>query len=66
LGLAMLNQVDRFNLAIDVIDRVPKLQVTGADLKEWLKGQIIENTNYSHATGMDKQEITNWRWPSTL
>jgi xylulose-5-phosphate/fructose-6-phosphate phosphoketolase len=66
LGLAMLNQVDRFNLAIDVIDRVPKLQVTGADLKEWLKGQIIENTNYAHAAGMDKPEITNWRWPSKL
>jgi len=66
LGLAMLNQVDRFNLAIDVIDRVPKLQVIGADLKEWLKGQIIENTNYAHAQGMDKPEITKWRWPSTL
>jgi len=66
LGLAMLNQVDRFNLAIDVIDRVPKLQITGADLKEWLKGQIIENTNYAHANGMDKPEITKWRWPSTL
>ena len=66
LGLAMLNQVDRFNLAIDVIDRVPKLQVTGADLKEWLKGQIIENTNYAHGTGVDKPEITNWRWPSAL
>jgi len=66
LGLAMLNQVDRFNLAIDVIDRVPKLQETGAQLKEWLKGQIIENTNYAHAQGMDKPEITNWRWPSTL
>ena len=66
LGLAMLNQVDRFNLAIDVIDRVPKLQETGAQLKEWLKGQIIENTDYAHTQGMDKPEITNWRWPSTL
>ncbi len=66
LGLAMLNQVDRFNLAIDVIDRVPKLQETGAQLKEWLKGQIIETTNYAHAEGMDKPEITNWRWPSTF
>ena len=66
LGLAMLNQVDRFNLAIDVIDRVPKLQETGAQLKEWLKGQIIENTDYAHRQGMDKPEITNWRWPSTL
>src|ERR1700679_340598 len=42
LELAILNQVDRFNLAIDVIDRVPKLQATAAHTKEWLKGEIIE------------------------
>src|ERR1700738_4514661 len=39
LELAMCNQGDRFNLAIDVFDRVPKLQASGARLKEWLKGQ---------------------------
>jgi phosphoketolase len=44
LELAIRNQVDRFNLAIDVIDRVPMLQAAGAYLKEWLKGQIIEST----------------------
>jgi xylulose-5-phosphate/fructose-6-phosphate phosphoketolase len=43
LELAIRNQVDRFNLAIDVIDRVPNLQERGAHLKEWLKGQIIES-----------------------
>jgi xylulose-5-phosphate/fructose-6-phosphate phosphoketolase len=54
--------VDRFNLAIDVIDRVPKLQESGAHLKEWLKGQIIESINYAFMEGLDKPEIQNWRW----
>lgn len=64
LELAIRNQVDRFNLAIDVIDRVPRLRSSGAHLKEWLKGQIIENINYAHTEGIDKPEIRNWRWPA--
>jgi len=64
LELAILNQVDRFDLAIDVIDRVPRLQGPGAHLKEWLKGQIIESTDYAYAEGVDKPEIGHWRWPS--
>jgi xylulose-5-phosphate/fructose-6-phosphate phosphoketolase len=63
LELAILNQVDRFDLAIDVIDRVPRLQATGAHVKEWLKDQIIESINYAHAEGIDKAEIRNWKWP---
>jgi xylulose-5-phosphate/fructose-6-phosphate phosphoketolase len=63
LELAILNQIDRFNLAIDVIDRVPHLKSIGAHVKEWLKGQIIESINYAHAEGIDKEEIRNWKWP---
>jgi xylulose-5-phosphate/fructose-6-phosphate phosphoketolase len=63
LELAILNQVDRFNLAIDVIDRVPRLSGVGAHAKEWLKGQIIESVQYAHAEGIDKEEIRNWKWP---
>jgi xylulose-5-phosphate/fructose-6-phosphate phosphoketolase len=63
LELAIENQIDRFDLAIDVIDRVPKLQSTAAHLKEWLKDQIIESVNYAHENGIDKKEITNWKWP---
>jgi xylulose-5-phosphate/fructose-6-phosphate phosphoketolase len=64
LELAIRNQIDRFDLAIDVIDRVPRLQGPCAHLKEWLKSQIIENLNYAHAEGIDKQEITEWKWPA--
>ncbi len=63
LELAIRNQVDRFNLAIDVIDRVPKLQGPGAHLKEWLKAQIIESIEYADTEGIDKPEIRNWKWP---
>jgi len=63
LELAIENQIDRFNLAIDVIDRVPKLRVAGAHVKEWLKNQIIENSNYAYEQGIDKPEITEWQWP---
>ena len=63
LELAILNQVDRFNLAIDVIDRVPRLTRVGAHVKESLKNQIIESINYAHQEGIDKEEIRNWKWP---
>ncbi|MGA9305819.1 MAG: phosphoketolase family protein [Candidatus Sulfotelmatobacter sp.] len=63
LELAILNQIDRFDLAIDVIDRVPRLQPIGAHVKGWLKDQIIDSVNYAHAEGIDKEEIRNWKWP---
>jgi xylulose-5-phosphate/fructose-6-phosphate phosphoketolase len=64
LELAIRNQIDRFDLAIDVIDRVPRLQGPSAHLKEWLKAQIIENLNYAHTEGVDRPEIAEWIWPS--
>jgi xylulose-5-phosphate/fructose-6-phosphate phosphoketolase len=63
LELAILNQVDRFNIAIDVIDRVPKLQAGAAHIKEWLKDEIIESINYAHENGIDRPEIREWKWP---
>jgi xylulose-5-phosphate/fructose-6-phosphate phosphoketolase len=61
--LAILNQIDRFDLAIDVIDRVPRLSSVGAHVKDSLKNQIIASINYAHTEGIDKEEITNWKWP---
>jgi xylulose-5-phosphate/fructose-6-phosphate phosphoketolase len=45
LELAFRNQIDRFKLGLDVIDRVPKLSLAGAHSQEGRKGQIIENAN---------------------
>ncbi|MGK7911021.1 MAG: phosphoketolase [Synechococcus sp.] len=63
LELAMENQIDRFNLVIDVIDRVPSLGSRAAYVKERMKNAIIEHTHYAFTYGMDKPEITNWKWP---
>jgi xylulose-5-phosphate/fructose-6-phosphate phosphoketolase len=62
LELAMNNQIDRFNLVIDVIDRVPGLGSRAAHLKERMKEAILANRAYAHEHGMDPEAITNWRW----
>ncbi len=62
LELAIINQIDRFSLAIDVIDYVPRLRTVGAHVKEWLKDQIIDSIAYAHTEGIDREEIRNWKW----
>jgi xylulose-5-phosphate/fructose-6-phosphate phosphoketolase len=64
LDLAIRNQIDRFSLAIDVIDRVPRLQVAGAHVKEALRNQQIECQRYAYEWGIDKPEVDQWTWPS--
>jgi xylulose-5-phosphate/fructose-6-phosphate phosphoketolase len=63
LDLAIQNQIDRFSIAIDVIDRVPKLKVAGAHVKEMLKDEQIACTNYAYERGIDRPDVVNWRWP---
>jgi xylulose-5-phosphate/fructose-6-phosphate phosphoketolase len=62
LELAMLNEISRFHLVIDVIDRVPKLRAKAGHLKEEMKNAIIDNIRYAHENGADRPEITNWTW----
>jgi xylulose-5-phosphate/fructose-6-phosphate phosphoketolase len=62
LELAINNQIDRFSLAIDAIDRIPQLQVAGAHAKEKFKNQQIACRNYAHTHGVDLPEVVNWRW----
>jgi len=63
LELAIRNQIDRFNLVIDVIERVPKLRSAAAYVKERMQNQIIEHLNYAFEQGRDQPEIVNWKWP---
>ena len=58
----MNNQIDRFNLVIDVIDRVTGLGSRAAHVKERMKNAILANRAHAHTHGMDAPEITNWRW----
>ena len=60
--LAIINGVDRYTLAIDVIDRVPRIAGSSAHTKEWLKNQIIESVRYAHEEGIDRDEIREWTW----
>ena len=64
LELAMNNQIDRFNLVIDVIDRVPGLGSRAAHVKEQMKEAILANRAYAHEHGMDAPAITDWQWTS--
>jgi len=63
MELAIDNEIDRFTLAIDVIDRVPKLQAIGAHTKEKFRNQQIDARRYAHEHGLDKPELLEWRWP---
>ena len=63
MELAIENKVDRYTLAMDVIDRVPKLQATGAHAKEKFFNEQFECRRYAHEHGIDKPEINEWRWP---
>jgi len=63
LELAINNEIDRFSLAIDVINRVPRLQVAGAHVKEKLRDQQIECRNYAYEHGIDKPDVDEWVWP---
>ncbi|HET7826424.1 MAG TPA: phosphoketolase [Anaeromyxobacter sp.] len=64
LELAIDNQVDRFSLAMDVIDRVPRLHDAGAHAKERFRNRQIECRMYAHEHGIDPPEIVGWRWPA--
>jgi xylulose-5-phosphate/fructose-6-phosphate phosphoketolase len=63
LELAINNQIDRFSLAIDVIDRVDKIRVAGAHAKERFKNQQIACRQYAYTHGTDMPETVEWRWP---
>lgn len=63
LELAIRNNTDRFSLAVDAIDRVPKLDNRGAHAREELLNQKITAKNYAFHEGIDSVEITGWRWP---
>ena len=63
LDLAIQNKIDRFSLAIDVIDRVPSLQRVGAHAKERLRNRQIECQKYAHEHGADEPEADQWTWP---
>ncbi|HME71213.1 MAG TPA: phosphoketolase family protein [Myxococcota bacterium] len=63
LELAIRNQTDRFSLAIDAIDRMPRFRVTGAGAREALLNEQIACENYAYEFGVDRPDAMNWQWP---
>jgi xylulose-5-phosphate/fructose-6-phosphate phosphoketolase len=63
LELAIENNIDRFSLAMDVVNRVPRLQKIGGHAKENFLNQQIACRNYAHEYGIDKPDVADWTWP---
>ena len=63
MELAINNEIDRFSLAIDVIDRSPRLQRIGAHAKERYRNMQIECRQYAYENGIDPPSISDWIWP---
>jgi xylulose-5-phosphate/fructose-6-phosphate phosphoketolase len=61
--MVVLNDLDRFHLASDAIDRLPQLEGRTAYAKQALREKLIEHKAYIKAHGEDMPEIRDWRWP---
>jgi xylulose-5-phosphate/fructose-6-phosphate phosphoketolase len=61
--MVVRNDLDRFHLFADVIDRVPGLAESAAHLKQMVRDKLIEHDQYIRRYGQDLPEIRNWTWP---
>ena len=61
--MTVLNDLDRFHLALDVIDRVPRLQRVAAHVQQVLRDKLLEHGEYIRQHGDDMPEIRDWVWP---
>ena len=59
----VLNDLDRFHLVQDAVDRLPQLGTKGAYLKQLVQDKLIEHRHYIAKHGRDLPEIRNWMWP---
>ncbi|HEU4837063.1 MAG TPA: phosphoketolase family protein [Pyrinomonadaceae bacterium] len=61
--MVVLNDLDRFHLVMDVIERVPKLETIGAHLLQEMRDKRFEHKRYITEHGEDMPEIRDWKWP---
>ena len=61
--MVMLNDLDRFHLVVDVIDRVPSLGARYASLRQHMVDERLRHRAHTRTTGADSPEISNWTWP---
>ena len=60
--MVVMNDLDRFHLVEDVIDRLPSLGSKGAYTKQWLQNKLLDHKAYIKTYGEDMPEIVNWKW----
>ncbi len=63
--MTVLNDLDRFHLVQDVIDRVPRLGARGDHLRQRMKDRLIEHRLYINEHGEDLPDVSGWRWPQS-
>ncbi len=63
--MTVMNDLDRFHLAMDTIDRIPQIEDKGAYLKQELKDKLVEHKQYIRKYGMDLPEVRNWSWAAS-
>jgi xylulose-5-phosphate/fructose-6-phosphate phosphoketolase len=60
--MAVLNDMDRFHLVMDAINRMPEMGSGGDHLKQQLQDKLVEHKQYIYKHGEDMPEIRNWSW----
>ncbi|MDB6079228.1 MAG: phosphoketolase, partial [Akkermansiaceae bacterium] len=63
--MTVLNDMDRFHLVMDTIDRLPHTAGPGQQLKEAMKANLVRHKEYIDKNGQDLPEIRNWKWPTS-
>ncbi len=61
--MVVLNELDRYHLACDAIDRIPRLQYIAARARQFMRDKLVDHKQYITQYGEDMPEIRNWKWP---
>ena len=60
--MTVLNNIDRYDLVVDTINRLPQTGTKGTYLKQEMVKKLIEHRQYINAHGVDMPEVRNWKW----
>jgi xylulose-5-phosphate/fructose-6-phosphate phosphoketolase len=61
--MTVMNELDRFDLVMDVIDRVPRLGHRAGYVRQAMRDRLIEHWNFTVSHGQDMAAISDWVWP---
>lgn len=63
--MVVLNDLDRYHLAMDVIERVPRMEKMRAYVRDYIETKLLEHKEYIREHGEDMPEVRNWSWPES-